>query len=652
MQMYGKLFRQAYGRLACLAVLSVIAMALVGCGAGPGAKAQPDDPVKIKDVVFEKVGADDVKIPLGDKFSGEGLTYTATSSNKAMATVMVDNEEDILTVTAVGAGEATITVTAADSQDRTASQTFKVTVKATTSEPEPGAPTVRTGAPGSFDVDQGDTQTVTLSRVFTGEDLEFTVASNDTDVATASEDAGILTITARSPGDATITVTATNDDGNAAHRITVTVPEPVTATSEPASTNNPSNCQSPLTIKLNEIAKCKLPPKATLRPPPPPQGEVVDVDVAVSRSADATESDVWVIRAHKKGTYTITILSGSASPERIGEITVVVPNSPPVRNTIVDPAVMSITILGIPADGETYSAALAALAALSTYFDDADEDSFRYSIGKKPDWLLINAKDGFVVTDDDAKTLTFEVLEKVTEDFQVTIYANDESDRSQLPVVLTFAADADTNARTPRVRDYDVMQTETGKWTDIPKVGPRLGVGHTLTFENSGDRTGFQFPRSKVKDLLDAKKLFVETVSEITQAADLYYVRGGKYFKVGENEGASSAPYSAWKKTVGDVTGTAVNTDLYILRSTGVVEARWPANANLNNDLKVIFELTKKGSGSITIEYHIWAGSPDGDTAPGGQSDAGNKREPVTSGILTLNIMACSSPPDPLEDCK
>ena len=162
--------RQACGRLAFLAILAGIVLSLVACEAGPGTSAQPD-PVKIKAVTFEKVGTAR-EIPLGDKFSGEELTYTATSSNKAVATAEVDNDEDILTVTAVGAGEATITVTAADSQDRTASQTFKVTVKATTSEPEPGAPTVRTGAPGSFDVDQGDTQTVTLSRVFTGEDLD------------------------------------------------------------------------------------------------------------------------------------------------------------------------------------------------------------------------------------------------------------------------------------------------------------------------------------------------------------------------------------------------------------------------------------------------------------------------------------------------
>ena len=84
---------------------------LVGCGAGPGAKAQPD-PVKIR-MCPASIGRDR-QVSLGDKFSGEELTYTATSSNEAVATVEVDNAEDILTVTAVGAVKATITVTAAD----------------------------------------------------------------------------------------------------------------------------------------------------------------------------------------------------------------------------------------------------------------------------------------------------------------------------------------------------------------------------------------------------------------------------------------------------------------------------------------------------------------------------------------------------------
>ena len=523
----------------------------------------------------------------------------------------------------------------------------------------------------------GDTLEIKLGETFSGRELTYTATSDKPAIVTVMPPDNAkktLTIEGKGVGKATITVVATDSQkrNSPPHSFTVTVDPPQDDDeqaddeddeddddSQSPTITSPSDCPSPLppkvggeyritlTIKRNEIGECKLPSKATLREPQAPAEE--DKGVTVSPSADADKPDVWIIRAHKKGRYEISIMSGDASPERLGKIDVVVPNSRPVRDTTEDPLATTIEIAGTPDSNAPYSAALA--DALDTYFDDADDDSFRYSIGKKPGWLLIDAKDGFVETGASADTLTFEVLEKVTENFQVTIYANDESDRSQQSVVLTFEADETSKARTPRKRTYKVTQTETGKWTDIPKVGgPRVGVEHTLIFENGENRSGFQFPRSKVKDLLDAKRLSVATVSAITQTADLYYVRGGKYFRAGEEEGASAAPYSAWKKTVENVTGTTVNTDLYILRSAGVVEARWPDSPSLGVP-EVIFELTKKGTGSITIEYHIWAGSPDGDAAPG-SSDAGNKREPVISAKLTLNIMACSSPPDPLGDCK
>ena len=474
--------RQACGRLAFLAILAGIVLSLVACEAGPGTSAQPD-PVKIKAVTFEKVGTAR-EIPLGDKFSGEELTYTATSSNKAVATVEVDNDEDILTVTAVGAGEATITVTAADSQDRTASQTFKVTVKATTSEPEPGAPTVRTGAPGSFDVDQGDTQTVTLSRVFTGEDLEFTVASNDTDVATASEDAGILTITARSPGEATITVTATNDDGNAAHRITVTVPSPVTAT---PTTNNPSlDCPSPLTIDRNTSKKCTFPSNATLREP---AGEEVEVT-----KIPGDGPDVWTITARKRGTYKITIESGGATKTKLGEITVIVPNSQPLYTHPETDALGNLNLKCEPTTGTTspYTCTISGAGGIGQFFTDDDSDDsdaqLKYSLGAPLDSILIDAEEdgGWVAVTGAGNILMLEVLKEVTKNFSVSIYSHDDTEKSDLPVVLTVTV---SESLKPKAVAYSVDQGSNGDLNDEGDldVGPRIVVGaasHSLTFQS------------------------------------------------------------------------------------------------------------------------------------------------------------------------
>ena len=204
------------GGLACL----VTALALVACGGGPGSQPEPK---QIGNIAFEQ-GEKVRTIPLSDKFNGSDLTYSATTSNRSVATVTVDNTADTLTVTAVGAGTATITVTAKNSRGE-AKQTFTVTVPQPEDEEE--APTVRTGARASVAVDRGGTETIILSGVFTGENLEFRVSSSAPTVATASESGGTLTITGVSVGSATITVTATNAAGSSpAHAIAVTVAEP------------------------------------------------------------------------------------------------------------------------------------------------------------------------------------------------------------------------------------------------------------------------------------------------------------------------------------------------------------------------------------------------------------------------------------------
>ena len=583
-------------------------IALVACGGGPGAKAQPD-PVKIEAVTFEEGGETIRKIPLGDKFSGSELTYTAESSNKAMATVMVDNEEDILTVTAVGAGEATITVTAADSQDRTASQTFKVTVKPTTSEPEPGAPTARPGAPDSVDVDQGETETVTLSRVFTGEDLEFSVTSTDTDVATASiSDDGILTISARSPGEATVTVTATNDDGNVAHEITVTVPEPVTTTPEPPTTS------ATLTIKLGESAKRTLSAKQTLRAP-------AGGGVRVEPSPDGETGNVWLITALKKGTHTIAIFSGGATPEKVGSIVVEVPNSPPVRRHDVEHPVSVAPTL------------VASLYTTNTdfygYFDDPDNDMLRFRVGSKPSWVLIDSRDGFVKTTDSnegddtpkATGLTFEVLETPTEtEFKVSIYAVDDSGGESLrPVVLTFPT---TGGMIPRTRSYSVTQGSKGELNreGSLKIGPRLESPHTLMFMS--DENGFVFANEWIKRWSD------------------YLVDGIAAGTATDSSDINDPP------VVGNI-----GKGFFAIKATDGIVAEWtsPSSSGLDRDPKVTLQLEKARSGSITIEYTVWVASKKkvDNTIPKGAIPV----KKSTSKRLSVTVVTCSSPPDPLSDC-
>ena len=65
------------------------------------------------------------EISLSGVFSGEGLTFTAVSSNGGVAALWVDGS----TLNVVGTGTATITVTAEDPDGNRVSDEFEVTVR-------------------------------------------------------------------------------------------------------------------------------------------------------------------------------------------------------------------------------------------------------------------------------------------------------------------------------------------------------------------------------------------------------------------------------------------------------------------------------------------------------------------------------------------
>ena len=427
----------------------------------------PTAPMEIPD--FPSLEEDATRtIRLGDKFSGENLTYDASSSNVRVATATVDNTADTLTVTAVGPGTATITVTATAQGSAPQTKTFTVTVPQPASEEE--APTVRTGAITSVDVAQGGAQTVTLSTVFDGANLSYTVSSSATAVATASESNGTLTIRGVSVGPATVTVTATNTEGSSpAHAIAVTVTAPVTTSS------------GTLTIKRGESAKRTLSAGQTLKSP--------DVTAVAVEPSGTGAGNVWIITAIKKGTYTITIFNGDGTPTSRG-IVVVIPNSLPLRlhqtsggtELLPNPVTMDVAaVSNVVSRFETTG------LNLTTYFEDPDGDMLQYKVENKlPSWILMDAKTGFATLH--SNELTFEVLDKqLPEDrkFTVTLYAVDDSGgTSQRPVVLELTAPPVVE---PAVSNYTVRQAPNGDLNreGTLRVGPRMVSGyHTLTFHD------------------------------------------------------------------------------------------------------------------------------------------------------------------------
>ena len=180
-----------------------------------------------------------VHIGLGDKFSdadGDALTYTATVQiTSAGYLVFVDFRmgASTLTITAPqadtgGSGTTTVTVTATDTDGASVSQTFSVTTN------------IRPAAVGTIPTQtvspNGGSVTVTVQSYFSdadGDTLTYSASSSDSAKATASmsiSEGSDVTITGKSGGPATITITATDPIGlTATQSIKVNVGNPPTA---------------------------------------------------------------------------------------------------------------------------------------------------------------------------------------------------------------------------------------------------------------------------------------------------------------------------------------------------------------------------------------------------------------------------------------
>ena len=153
---------------------------------------------------------------------GDDLTYTARSSNTGVAQVSVSGST--VTITAVAAGSATISITARDPGGLTATQRVSVTVSQTNRAPRPrGTIPAVTLAPG-------ETATINASTYFTdpdGDDLTYTARSSNTGVARVSVSGSTITITAVAAGSATISITARDPGGlTATQTAAVTVTQP------------------------------------------------------------------------------------------------------------------------------------------------------------------------------------------------------------------------------------------------------------------------------------------------------------------------------------------------------------------------------------------------------------------------------------------
>ena len=158
-----------------------------------------------------------------DDPDGDALAYAVSSSAPHVATVLAAGAR--VTVTAVGLGRATISVTATDRGGLSAAQAFTVTVS--TPENRPAEP-VGALQPLILGVDDSPV-TVEVGGAFRdpdGDRLTYGVASSAPTVAAMAVLGSTVTVTPMGEGTATVTVTATDaggSNGTAAQTFTATV---------------------------------------------------------------------------------------------------------------------------------------------------------------------------------------------------------------------------------------------------------------------------------------------------------------------------------------------------------------------------------------------------------------------------------------------
>ena len=372
-------------RVVMLMMTIAVAGAMVACKGAVAPKVPPTPNKDLGDIVFT-VGDGAKTISLTGTFNNAtNPTYSATSSNKSVATVSVPKAKAVLTVTPGVAGITDVTVKV-KADEGVSSQTFKVTVNAKKPPTENNPPTVRTISPVSLQVDR--TKMITLSDYFTDPDsdaLTYTASSDTPAFATVTEpDAdSMITITAVAAGTATITVTA-SDDKNAAVRQTFDV----TVSETPP--NNPPTVRtiSPVSLQVDRTKMITLSDYFT-----DPDSDALTYTASSDTPAFATVTEpdadsMITITAVAAGTATITVTASddkNAAVRQTFDVTVseTPPNNPPTVRTIPDESLKV---------GKTES------VILSRYADDPEDDALTYSATSRNDAVATASVAGAVLT--------------------------------------------------------------------------------------------------------------------------------------------------------------------------------------------------------------------------------------------------------------
>ena len=286
---------------------------------------------------------------------GDVLTYTATSSDTAIATVSVSGS--VVSLTAVTQGTATITVKATDRLSLSATQTFSVTV--------PNRAPVASGTISDQTLDVGETFTVDPTTYFSdpdGDALTYTYYFSGTAVSIGDAPGGGVIYTAIAAGTATGKIKAADPGGlSATLSFSMTVSQsnraPVASETIPDQTVDVGGSATTVDVSsyFTDADNDTLTYTASF-------SDTAKVTVSVS---SATVS----ITAVATGTATITVTAtdpGSLTATQTFSVTVVQPNRTPT-------AVGTVLKQTISPGASTVS------VNLSGHFSDPDGDALTYT---------------------------------------------------------------------------------------------------------------------------------------------------------------------------------------------------------------------------------------------------------------------------------
>ncbi len=327
---------------------ALLAAALTTCGDDISAPPVVNNPPQLIAGIANQLVPDSVTLDLSAYFTdpdGDALTYTAESTDPAVARIEVSG--NTATIHAVVAGSTGMTVTATDPGGLSVSQNFTATVPNRAPQVADTFPDVETVV--------GEAVAIATAGLFTDADrdpLTITAESSNTTVATVTVAADSLTVTPIAPGATTITLTATDPDGlTAEQHFLLTVP------------NRPPHATDTLPaldLQVDDHATADLSAHFADPDGQPLAFTAESSDPAVA-TADLAGHDLTVT-AIAKGTATITITATDPGDLTAAQrFTVTVPNRGPAPANPIDDIELQVgdtTVIHAPGhfsdpDGDT-----------------------------------------------------------------------------------------------------------------------------------------------------------------------------------------------------------------------------------------------------------------------------------------------------------